>query len=95
MWDYAGLLVFLLAGSARGLDGQIRLMPPLFELRDVCFDYEGIPALRSLSLEIAQGERVALLGANGSGKSTLLRLLDGLYAPQQGSIQFDGSAAHA
>jgi cobalt/nickel transport system ATP-binding protein len=44
-----------------------------------------------LSLEIAQGERVALLGANGSGKSTLLRLLDGLYAPQQGSIQFDGA----
>jgi cobalt/nickel transport system ATP-binding protein len=73
------------------VDGQIRLMPSLFELRDVCFDYEGVPALRSLSLEIAQGERVALLGANGSGKSTLLRLLDGLYAPQQGSIQFDGA----
>ena len=73
------------------MDGQIRLMPSLFGLRDVCFNYEGVPALRSLSLEIAQGERVALLGANGSGKSTLLRLLDGLYAPQQGSIQFDGT----
>ena len=65
-------------------------MTPLFELREVCFDYEGIPALRGLSLEIARGERVVLLGANGSGKSTLLRILDGLYLPTQGSVSFDG-----
>ncbi|MGA2904706.1 MAG: ABC transporter ATP-binding protein [Candidatus Korobacteraceae bacterium] len=65
-------------------------MPPLFELRDVCFDYDGIPALRGLSLEIAQGERVALLGANGSGKSTLLRILDALCFPSQGSVSFAG-----
>jgi cobalt/nickel transport system ATP-binding protein len=63
---------------------------PLFQLRDVTFDYEGIPALRGLSLEIASGERVALVGPNGSGKSTLLRILDGLYLPGQGSVHFDG-----
>ena len=67
-------------------------MPQLFELRDVSFDYEGIAALRSLSLSIAQGERLALLGANGSGKSTLLRLLDALCVPASGVIQFDGQA---
>jgi len=66
-------------------------MPPLFDLREVSFDYDGVPALRSLSLEISPGERIALLGANGSGKSTLLRLLDGLYPPTQGTISFDGS----
>jgi len=66
-------------------------MPPLFELRDVCFDYDGIPALRELSLEIAQGERVVLLGANGSGKSTLLRILDGLYPPARGLLSFEGT----
>jgi cobalt/nickel transport system ATP-binding protein len=65
-------------------------MPPLFELRDVCFDYEGIPAVRQLSLEIAAGERIALLGANGSGKSTLLRILDGLYPASAGTVKFDG-----
>lgn len=65
-------------------------MAPLFEVREVSFEYEGIPALRGLSLEIASGERVALLGANGSGKSTLLRVLDGLYLPGKGSVQFDG-----
>jgi len=65
-------------------------MPPLFELRDVCFDYDGVPALRGLSLAIAQGERVALVGANGSGKSTLLRLLDGLIFASQGDVSFAG-----
>jgi cobalt/nickel transport system ATP-binding protein len=62
----------------------------LFELRDVSFDYEGIPALRNLSLTIEQGERVALLGANGSGKSTLLRVLDALGFPTRGSVNFCG-----
>ena len=66
-------------------------MPPLFELRDVSFAYDGIPALRELTLDVATGERVALVGANGSGKSTLLRLLDGLYMPSRGSIRFDGT----
>jgi cobalt/nickel transport system ATP-binding protein len=65
-------------------------MPPLFELRDVSFEYEGHPALRGLSLEIAQGERVVLLGANGSGKSTLLRILDALHFASRGSVVFDG-----
>jgi cobalt/nickel transport system ATP-binding protein len=65
-------------------------MPNLFELRDVSFSYDGIPAVRGLSLEIAQAERVALVGANGSGKSTLLRLFNGLCFPAQGSVSFDG-----
>ncbi len=62
----------------------------LFDLREVTFDYEGIAALRGLSLAIEQGERLALVGANGSGKSTLLRLLDALCFPSAGEITFDG-----
>jgi cobalt/nickel transport system ATP-binding protein len=65
-------------------------MPPLFELRDVSFSYDGVPALRGLSLQMMQGERVALVGANGSGKSTLLRLLDGLCFASRGTVSFDG-----
>ncbi|HUI84715.1 MAG TPA: ABC transporter ATP-binding protein [Candidatus Binatia bacterium] len=64
-------------------------MPPLFEAQDVFFDYDGIPALRGLSLAIAHGERITLLGANGSGKSTLLRLLDALSFPSRGVIHFN------
>jgi cobalt/nickel transport system ATP-binding protein len=60
----------------------------LFECRDVHFEYDRVPALRGLSLEIAPGESVALVGANGSGKSTLLRLLDGLCFASRGSVSF-------
>ncbi len=65
-------------------------MSTAFEVRDISFDYEGVPALRGLSLDIEQGERVVLLGANGSGKSTLLRILDALYFPSAGSVNFHG-----
>ena len=65
-------------------------MPRAFELQDVHFDYEGIPAIRGLSLRVERGERVALLGANGSGKSTLLRMLDALYFPSAGGVLFEG-----
>ena len=67
----------------------------IFEVRDACFDYEQIPALRNLSLTIARGESIALAGANGSGKSTLLRMLDGLCFPSSGSISFCGQALGA
>jgi cobalt/nickel transport system ATP-binding protein len=62
----------------------------IFEVDNVSFDYEGIPALRDFSLQIQQGERIALLGANGSGKSTLLRILDALYFPVKGEVRFFG-----
>ena len=65
-------------------------MPPIFELREVSYDYDGVPALRELSLEVTRGQRVALVGANGSGKSTLLRMLDALCFPVRGTVSFDG-----
>jgi ABC-type multidrug transport system ATPase subunit len=48
------------------------------------------PALRSISLEVAPGEAVALLGANGAGKSTLLRILATLLLPTRGSASVAG-----
>lgn len=65
-------------------------MGAIFEVRNVSFEYERIPALRDLSLDVAEGESIALVGANGSGKSTLLRLLDGLCFPSRGSVSFCG-----
>lgn len=61
-----------------------------FDLQDVSFAYEGVNAIRSLSLQIHRGDRIALLGANGSGKSTLLKLLDALCFPAPGQITFLG-----
>ena len=63
----------------------------MFECRDVHFEYERVPALRGLTLEIAAAESVALIGANGSGKSTLLRLLDGLCFASRGTVSFCGT----
>ena len=62
----------------------------LFEVDRLTYRYEGVTAVDDLTLAIAEGSRVALLGANGSGKSTLLRLLDGLIFGQSGGILFRG-----
>jgi len=50
----------------------------------------GVPVLRGVSLELAEGERVALLGPSGSGKSTLLRALAGLQPLDRGQVVLDG-----
>jgi len=65
---------------------------PVFELRNVRYAYESQVAIDDVSLSIAPGQRVALLGANGSGKSTLLRLLDALFFPDAGEIFFHGQS---
>jgi subfamily B ATP-binding cassette protein MsbA len=60
-------------------------------LRDVTFGYtDGTPVLAGASVEIAPGQRVALVGASGVGKSTVASLILGLYDYQEGLIAIDG-----
>jgi len=58
--------------------------------RNVSFAYDGVDAVRDVSLSIGEGELVALTGPNGSGKSTLLKLLARVLAPSRGEIAFEG-----
>lgn len=51
--------------------------------------YGGIQALNEVSLEVNQGEVVAIIGSNGAGKSTLLRSISGLLRPRTGSIKLN------
>lgn len=61
------------------------------ELDNVHFAYNADnEVLRGISLKVAAGEKVALVGASGGGKSTLVQVLLGLYPAQQGQIRFDG-----
>jgi ATP-binding cassette subfamily C protein len=59
-------------------------------VEQVSFAYrEGEPVLRQVSLDIAPGEKVALVGASGGGKSTLVQVMLGLYPPTAGQLYFD------
>jgi cobalt/nickel transport system ATP-binding protein len=64
----------------------------LLTLNDVHYRYlDRFVALDGVSLRVARGEKVALLGANGCGKSTLLKMLDGLIFPDAGTFHAFGS----
>nr|WP_136249482.1 ABC transporter ATP-binding protein [Ningiella ruwaisensis] len=75
-------------GSAiiKGNDGQ-RSGKRVFELENVSFGYENKPLITDLSLLIARGDKLALIGPNGCGKSSFIKLLLGEEEPNSGEIQ--------
>jgi len=62
----------------------------MLEVRNLHVHYGSIRALKGVSLEVKEGEMVALIGANGAGKTTLLNTLSGFNRPKQGEILFRG-----
>lgn len=66
-------------------------MTDLLAVHDLLAGYRSITVIRGLSLRVAPGEVVALLGANGAGKSTTLLTISGLAEQQSGSISLDGT----
>jgi putative ABC transport system ATP-binding protein len=65
-------------------------MTPLVEARHVHLSFGPTPALRGATLEVAQGEILAVMGPSGSGRSTLLHCLAGILVPDAGEVHFAG-----
>jgi polar amino acid transport system ATP-binding protein len=70
-------------------------MDVLLEISHLCKEYDGVPALKDLSLTIKRHEAVVVLGPSGCGKSTLLRCINGLERIQSGEIRLDGEIISA
>jgi branched-chain amino acid transport system ATP-binding protein len=72
-------------------NGQAVAAPALvIDLREIDVYYGRVNALSRVSLEVRQGEIVALIGSNGAGKTTTLRAISGLVAPRSGEIRLFG-----
>ena len=63
----------------------------MLEVRDLVCGYGGVSAIKGVSLAVAEGALVALIGANGAGKTTLLKAISCLLRPTRGQIVFDGT----
>ena len=66
------------------------MVSKLLQFEDVKLYYDRVFALRGVTLDLAEGETVALIGANGAGKSSILRAITGLSRIESGSISFRG-----
>ena len=63
---------------------------PFLELVSITKTYPGVTALNDVSLSVAKGEVVGLIGENGAGKSTLMKILGGVTVPTGGHLRVDG-----
>jgi hypothetical protein len=64
--------------------------PPKLQVQDVHIGFGGLRALQGVSVDVYEGDIVAIIGPNGAGKTTLLNAISGVYHPSQGRILLDG-----
>ncbi len=62
----------------------------MLKLEDIWVHYGTVAAVKGISLEVAEGQSVTIIGANGAGKTTTLRAIAGLHPPSRGAISFEG-----
>ncbi len=64
--------------------------PPVLAMKGITKSFPGVRALTEVDLDVEAGEVHSIVGENGAGKSTLMKILNGLYEPEQGSIEVNG-----
>jgi branched-chain amino acid transport system ATP-binding protein len=64
--------------------------PVMLSVRELAVFYGDAPALSGVSIDIREGEIVAIIGANGAGKTSLIRAIGGVLSPRSGSVRFEG-----
>jgi len=69
---------------------QLKFKVPIFDVKNLCFSVRGVEILKNISLEIFNGEYIAIIGPNGGGKTTLIRMLLGLEKPSSGVMHIFG-----
>jgi branched-chain amino acid transport system ATP-binding protein len=77
-------------GGTSGAPGAPVQSRPLLAIESLVVGYGAVEALHGISLEVAEGEIVTLIGANGAGKTTTLRAISGLLKPRAGRIVYRG-----
>src|SRR5512141_137405 len=70
-------------------------MTSFLDVRAIDAFYGDAQALRDVSLQVNEGEIVALIGANGAGKTTLMRVIAGLHPPEAGTVKLGEADLHA
>jgi zinc transport system ATP-binding protein len=69
---------------------QINFKVPIFEAKNLDFQVRGLKILSNISMEVFEGEYIAIIGPNGGGKTTLIRVLLGLEKPSSGTLKIFG-----
>ena len=77
--------------SAAPSNLEMASIQPAIRVMNLSKSFKGLPALQTVSMQVAAGEMVALVGASGSGKSTLLRNLNGLQQADSGQVEIFGN----
>jgi branched-chain amino acid transport system ATP-binding protein len=76
--------------TLRVTSGDAKMQPPMLEVENLEAGYGPIRALDKVSLAVAAGELVAIIGANGAGKTTLLMAISGVVPVRGGQVRFEG-----
>ena len=66
---------------------------PLLSVQDLKVSYGHVQAVKGVSIQVAEGDFVALIGSNGAGKSSLMRVISGIVPPTQGRVEVYGSVS--